>query len=140
MTNIRKKWSKSEDEELIDSYVNEELDLPDIAELHGRTQLGIASRLVKLNAAQDIPNVRGYNGRIPEKLRELKASGPILRKTQLQNDGTHSPILCKTQIQIRNNDENAECLHCVELANENEYLKRQLEDAMNTIEELTKLL
>jgi hypothetical protein len=170
MSNIRKKWTKSEEDDLIDSYINEELDLPDIAEIHGRTPLGIASRLVKLNAAKDIAGVKGYNGKIPEKLLSLKSTGPILRKKNLLQCGTIisrcSPVEnelkpIKTPLNpgkiinvydmkcisshAHTYDDALNLLHCSELKceeliKENEYLRIQLLEAMKTIDELSSLL
>jgi len=77
MANIGKKWTKEEDYELINSYTNDEFSLSvnEIAEIHERTPLAIASRLVLLNVVDDIPSVRGFSGKIPQRLASLKAKG-----------------------------------------------------------------
>lgn len=167
---MHKKWSKSEDEDLIDSYVDKEFDLRDIAELHDRTQLAIAARLVKLNAAPDIKSVKGFKGNVPLFLCNLKATKPIIRKKESENrvnlpdlpitlpevdntlkiDTSHisTPELA---IVNPNNDqvgvihriaitEHHLCHNCNELSKRVEELEKQLIEAMTTIEELTRLL
>lgn len=127
--NVGKKWTQEEDEELLDSYANNELNLSDIAEIHERTPLGIATRLVRLGAVENIVSVRGYAGRVPYHLKESKNCTKCLTLTE-EN--------CELKLQIAEdiNYKNK----CKELTEYNEYIKLQLDEAMKTISKLTELL
>lgn len=148
--NKNKKWSKSEEEDLLDSYINEELDLPLIADIHERSLLGIASRLVKLNAAEDIASVKGYTGSIPMRLRSLRATGPIITKQDLlcnpSNDNSNDLLaLVPFESEGKTSEEKDLIPTCTqseyeEMKKEIEYLKLQLFEAMDTIKVLTDLL
>jgi hypothetical protein len=114
MSNIGKKWTKEEDSDLIKSYTlnSEFLDVNKIAEIHERTPLAIASRLVLLNIAEDIPSVRGFSGKIPQKLINLKAKNPEkVFKINCDNpklDDVNCPncLLLKQKISALENDMN----------------------------------
>lgn len=61
MSNVGKRWSKEEDEQLIDLYVNKEFTIQEIAKIHGRYTKGIATRLAGLKIIKDISEARGNN-------------------------------------------------------------------------------
>lgn len=153
MSNAFKKWSKSEDDDLIDSYVNEELELPTIVEIHGRSMLSIAARLVKLNAAYDIESVKGYSSTVPHPLRKIKATGPIITKKEqieckenvecttlviapFHDNSDDSGDQSHNENDDKNTTEKHKCPNCEEM----EHLRVQLQEAMDIIKTLTELL
>jgi hypothetical protein len=65
MSNVGKRWSKEEDQQLTDLYVNQLLNVTEIAKIHGRYTKGIAARLCHLKIVQDLNSARGYSTEEP---------------------------------------------------------------------------
>jgi hypothetical protein len=124
MSNIGKKWTKDEDSDLIKSYTSEFLDVNKIAEIHERTPLAIASRLVLLNVVEDIPSVRGFSGKIPQKLMNLKAKNP--------------EKIFKTKCDDPNLDVN--CPNCLLLKQRMSALEHDMNEMRKINEELMKFM
>jgi hypothetical protein len=125
MSNIGKKWTKDEDSDLVKSYTSNELDLDvkDIAEIHERTPLAIASRLVVLNVIEDISSARGFSGKIPQKLMNLKAKNP--------------EKIFKTKY---NNSNAVNCPNCWFLEQQIRALEHDMNEMRKINEELMKLI
>ena len=103
-TNIGKKWSQEEDEQLLQLYNDERLDIIKIAKQHRRTPLGIASRLVRQGIITNEFEANGYsNYKNSEYYKEI-----VEQKKKVKKEKSISPIIKEKQenimITINKND------------------------------------
>jgi hypothetical protein len=89
-TNIGKKWTQEEDDQLLRLYNEEKLDIIEIAKQHGRLPRAIAVRLVKHEVISNEFEANGYLNyknseyykETMEKKNSLKKEKPTIKKIQ----------------------------------------------------------
>lgn len=95
-TNAYAKWSNDEEQQLINEYINQKLDINEISLLHNRNIGGICSRLRKLNIVDKNCNIRGYKEYINSKeYKHINRSWTIEDKENLKKYYTIDNLLVK---------------------------------------------
>ena len=130
--NVGGSWSKEQDDQLKDQYVNKKLDLITLCNIHKRFPGGITSRLRKLGIVEFSNLVRGFddytNSSLYEEIKNSRSSIRSQKKTEKENKYKLNILA-----QVNNSENNI-------LKNEMCEIKKNIKELKNCVSELTEMI